>query len=67
MKTEQITPAQAATISQTKTYGIISEGCTGVWGEGDTVEEAIADAEQNQLEYAGAVDLDGCWITEVSE
>lgn len=61
MKIEIVTKEYADKLGQTKMFGVISEGCTGVWGDGDTLDAAIADAEANQLEYAGAVDMSICW------
>jgi hypothetical protein len=36
----------------TKKFGIISDGCIGVWGEGDTEKDAINNAGENQMTYA---------------
>ena len=60
MKIEIVTKEYADKFSQTKKFGIISDGCTGVWGEGDTIEDAIEDAKSN-----GLSDLDGCYAMEI--
>ena len=60
MKTEIITIETADKFCQTKKFGIISEGCTGVWGEGDTIDEAIEDAQSHGLD-----DLDGFYSMEI--
>lgn len=65
MKTEKVTAEYAAGFMQEKKFGIISEGCNGVWGEGSSIEDALADAKRNQQEYAGAVDLSDCYIMEI--
>jgi len=65
MRVKQITKEEALRISQTMRFGVISEGCIGVWGEGDTLECAEANALENQCEYAGASDLSDCWATEL--
>lgn len=64
MKTEKITLAEAEKINQGKKYGIISGGCLGVWGEGDTVEDATEEAVRIIREQAGpgnlrTTDVDG--------
>ena len=60
MKTEIVTKEYAAKFSQTKTFGVISEGCIGIWGEGDTIDVAIEDAKSH-----GLSDLDGCSAMEI--
>ena len=60
MKIEIVTAEYADKFNQTKKFGIISDGCTGVWGEGDTIEDAIEDAKSN-----GLSDLDGCYAMEI--
>ena len=53
MKTRTIDQAEASKINLTKKFGIMGAGCDGIWGEGDTVEEAMTDAGNNQVEYSG--------------
>jgi len=67
MKTRKIDAEEAKKISLTKTYGIMGDNCMGVWGEGDTIEEAKTDAEMNMLEYAGAVGFEECEIVTLNK
>lgn len=60
MRVIKITTEQATKNNQTKKFGIISEGCTGVWGEGETIEQAQADALKS------VENLDGCWAEEIA-
>lgn len=60
MKTEIVTKEYAEKFCQTKRFGIISEGCTGIWGDGDTIEEAIEDAKLHGLDA-----LDNCYVMEI--
>jgi hypothetical protein len=53
MRTRTIDQTEASKINLTKKYGIMGDGCDGIWGEGDTVEEAMTDAGNNQVEYSG--------------
>lgn len=66
MKTREIDGVEASKINLTKKYGIIGEGCVGIWGEGNTVDEAVADAGKNQVEYSGCEkpDFSECEIVE---
>jgi hypothetical protein len=65
MRIEKVEKDYAARYQQTKRFGVISEGCFGVWGEGRTLDAAISDAKRNQQEFAGAVSMDGCWAMEI--
>lgn len=65
MNVEKVKKQYAAKFQQTKRFGVISEGCIGIWGEGSTLDAAISDAKRNQKEYAGAVSMDGCWAMEI--
>lgn len=65
MRIEKVEKDYAARYQQTKRFGVISEGCIGVWGEGRTLKAAISDAKRNQKEFAGAVSMDGCWVMEI--
>lgn len=65
MRIEKVEKDYAARYQQTKRFGVISEGCIGVWGEGRTLDAAISDAKRNQKEFAGAVSMDGCWAMEI--
>jgi predicted methyltransferase MtxX (methanogen marker protein 4) len=65
MKIEMVSREYAATFSQSNKFGVISEGCIGIWGEGETIENAIYDAEKNQKEYAGKSDLNGCYLMQI--
>ena len=58
MKTRKIEQAEADKINLTKKYGIMGDGCDGIWGEGDTVDEAVTDAGNNQVEYSGCEEPD---------
>jgi hypothetical protein len=53
MNTRKIDQAEASKINLTKKYGIMGDGCIGIWGEGDTVDAAMDDAGKNQVEYSG--------------
>lgn len=73
MRNEIINEDQARSIEQVKKYGVISEGCSGVWGEGDSETEAI----QNTFDYLitetpekTSDEIDDfiekqCWLTEL--
>lgn len=65
MNVEKVEKQYAAKFQQTKRFGVIAEGCIGIWGEGATLDAAISDAKRNQKEYAGAVSMDGCWAMEI--
>jgi len=65
MHVETVSAEYASKYSQAKRFGVISEGCTGVWGEGDTLGEAKADAVANMVEGCGVADLAGCWVMEI--
>jgi hypothetical protein len=65
MRIEKVEKDYAARYQQTKRFGVISEGCIGVWGEGRTLDAAISDAKRNQKEFAGSVSMDGCWAMEI--
>jgi hypothetical protein len=60
MKIEIITKETADKFCQTKKFGIVSEGCIGIWGEGDSIDVAIEDAKSH-----GLSDLDGCYAMEI--
>ena len=44
MLTYTVTTDEAEIYHQTKKFGIISEGSDGVWGQGDTMADAEAEA-----------------------
>ena len=53
-KIEKIDVSTARKYSQEKKYGVIGDNCMGVWGDGDTVEEAIQSAvEYIRSEFSG--------------
>lgn len=58
MKTELVTLETARKYNQTKRYAVISENCSVIWGEGDMVEEAEADAIKNMRETCGLILVD---------
>ena len=79
MNTTKINKIEAKKISLTARYGVIGDGCLGIWGEGRTVEAARMDAlsairrqfpEWELLDAEtgeGKTDqqlLDGMWIVE---
>lgn len=53
MTIEIINKKTADRYYQAKKYGIIGEGCNGVWGTGDTISEATADALAHILNVYG--------------
>ena len=74
MLTYKVTTAEAEIYHQTKKFGIISEGCTGIWGQGDTRADAEAEAvAQIRIAFpddAGQTDeqlLAGCWAYEIED
>jgi len=78
MLTYKITTDEAENYHQTKKFGVISEGCTGVWGQGDTMNEAEAEAiAQIRIAFPDAESWDDeqtdfqviadCWAYEIED
>jgi hypothetical protein len=67
MNTRKIDQAEASEINLTKKYGIMGDNCISIWGEGDTLDEAIRAAGENQADVLhGKTDFDDCEIVELA-
>ena len=65
MNIVKVTTEEANHVEQTKKFGVISDGASAVWGQGDTAEEAIMDATKNMKAGCGVADFEDCFVMEI--